>query len=406
MAVPWRALLAAVSLLLTGLLAGATPRVPAAPPVVIPARLADTTYVDGDRLFVAGTGDLSDGSALSKREIRGYRLPDARPAGRTTVAAAGAVVDVRQDGDTLVVAYQLDSSGIQAVVAQTVGADVSRWRRPGRLAAVSAADGVALMSDDGGEFAVDLATGAVRWTVPRPRDGFIAEAGSAGAYPEWLVLVTDSGRLETRDARTGRRLAAVTVPGLAGRATGLNWPVGDLFLIDTGGPGLDGYRLPGLEHAWRTTADLSQSWMQSGCGRLICTFYRQRGMTVLDPADGRLLWRSDRWMYAEPSGRYLLATSGDQDSDVPPLWVLDPATGRVLGDFGRWQGLGPAGHGLLYGKRDATGEHQVWYALLDPATRGVRVLGSADRVSGGCETAAGTLICRLVDASVAVWRLG
>jgi len=314
-AVPWRAVLAAVSLLLTGLLAGATPRVPAAPPVVIPARLADTTYVDGDRLFVAGTGDLSDGSALSKREIRGYRLPDARPAGRTTVAAAGAVVDVRQDGDTLVVAYQLDSSGIQAVVAQTV-------------------------------------------------------------------------------------------PGLAGRATGLNWPVGDLFLIDTGGPGLDGYRLPGLEHAWRTTADLSQSWMQSGCGRLICTFHRQRGMTVLDPADGRLLWRSDRWMYAEPSGRYLLATSGDQDSDVPPLWVLDPATGRVLGDFGRWQGLGPAGHGLLYGKRDATGEHQVWYALLDPATRGVRVLGSADRVSGGCETAAGTLICRLVDASVAVWRLG
>ena len=47
----------------------------------------------------------------------------------------------------------------------------------------------------------------------------------------------------------------------------------------------------------------------------------------------------------------------------------------------------------------------VRYGVLDPATRKVRLLGAADRVSTGCETSGPVLICRMIDASVAVWAL-
>jgi hypothetical protein len=51
------------------------------------------------------------------------------------------------------------------------------------------------------------------------------------------------------------------------------------------------------------------------------------------------------------------------------------------------------------------GEDVLWYGVLDPARRTVQIIGSADRISGDCQSSAGAMICRLVDASVAVYRL-
>jgi hypothetical protein len=88
--------------------------------------------------------------------------------------------------------------------------------------------------------------------------------------------------------------------------------------------------------------------------------------------------------------------------------VIDPGTGVAYGDFGAWQALGPAGDGTVYGTRPYSGppgRYRTLYGVLDPATRHVRVLGTADDVSGGCLTAGGVLICRLIGASVGVWRL-
>lgn len=406
--VPYRALLGALSVVLVAVLAGSEFRPPPRPPTVIPARLGDATYVVGDRLFVVGAGRLeNDGETVVNRVISTYALPRADLVTRTTVAVPGAVIQVLLARSTLLVGYQMNSSGTGGVTATSAADGRRLWQRTARLVAASAADGIALLSDDHGEFAVDLATGALRWSVPRPADGYITEAGPDGTYVRWLVLVTDSGRLETRDARTGRLLARRTLSAQTGRANGLIWPTGDLILVDTGGAGFDGYRLPALDRVWRTTVDLSQSWMQADCGVAICTYRQQRGMTALDPATGRELWDSDRWAYAEPAGKYLLATANDGEADVPQVWVLDPASGRVLGNFGNWQGIGgTSGDGVVYGKLDIRGSYQMWYGVLDPATRRVRILGSADRVSGGCETGAKALICRLVDASVAVWRLG
>ncbi|GIF18358.1 hypothetical protein BJ973_008681 [Actinoplanes tereljensis] len=380
--VPYRAVLGVLSLVLLAVLAGSAPQPLPRPPAIIPARLGDATFLDGNRLFVVGAAGA----------VAAYELPSTRPLGRTAVRVAGGVVGVEEVGDVLVVGYQYNANGDSGVVGQVLGAATASWRRNARLVATSAADGIALLDDESGMIAVDVRTGALRWRVPRPAGGYIAVVGDL--FPRLLVLTTDSGRLETYDSHTGRRLAAVTVPALPGRANGLLWPVGDLVMVDTG-DGFDGYRLPGLERLWSTTVDLSQSWMETDCGRLICTFRQQRGMTALDPATGRELWRSSRWSWAEPYGSYLLGSAGEDQ-----VWVIDPADGEPLGNFGDWRGLGLV-DGRLYGMKD-----NRFYGVLDPATRRVDYLGTVERVSGDCEVATGVLICRLVDASVAVWHVG
>jgi hypothetical protein len=403
---PLRAVLGAFTLVLVALLAGAAPHPPPVPPTIIPGRLGDATFVGGDRLHVVSSGRSLPNSLVQNRVINTYSLPDARLLDRTQVAVSGGVTWVWQGAGTVVVSYQVDTTGAWAVVAVAAGTERVLWRRAARWVGGSAGDGLVVLDTDQAELGVELATGQTRWSVPHPADGFTSTAGDQDGFPRWLVTVTDSGRLETRDARTGTVLAEATASRLTGRANGLIWPVGDLVLVDTGGSGFDAYRLPDLRKVWRTSADLSQSWTQASCDVVICTFRQQRGMTALDAATGRVAWSSEQWGYAEAVGDYLIATTSEQAGGTPGLWVLDPATGRPLGDFGAWQGLGPAGNGLFYGKLDVPGEYRGFYAVLDPATRRVRILGTAEKILGDCETTTDVLICRRTDASVALWRLG
>jgi hypothetical protein len=419
--VPYRAVLAALAAVLVAMLAGGAHRVPQQAPAILPASLGDASYLARDLMFVVGTARQTSRSDVQVRVISTYRLPDARQLSRTTITVSGAVVGVTQTGGTVLAEYQ-DSKAVLAVVAQAAGADRALWRRTARLMAASAADGLALLSDDSVVQAVDLTSGVVRWSVPRPADGLVMAAGYVPApgavagvgsvvgaligYPRWLVVVTDSGRLETLDARTGSPLATATLPALPGRANGMIWPVSDMIMVDTGA-GFDGYRLPGLTRLWHTTADLSQAWMQAECAGLLCTFRQQRGITALDAATGRQVWTSDHWQDVQTAGHHLLATVGEDEAAQPKLRVLDPATGRETGNFGDWTALGPpAPDGHVYAKLDARGQYKFWYGVLDPDTMRVRILGSGDRVSGGCEASGGALVCRLVDASIAVWRLG
>ena len=43
--------------------------------------------------------------------------------------------------------------------------------------------------------------------------------------------------------------------------------------------------------------------------------------------------------------------------------------------------------------------------VLDPARRTATILGRGEAVQGSCQTSADALVCRLNDASVAIWRL-
>lgn len=404
--VPFRTVFGLLSIVLVALLAGGVPRARQVPPTVIPARLGDATFVSDNRLFVVSAGRQVRGADVQNRVVSTYSLPDARLLGSTMVSVSGGVTWAWQGGGVVVVSYQVDSTGVWAVVAVAENTGKALWRRAARWVGGSEKAALAVLSTDDAELAVELTTGRVRWTLPHPRDGYTAAAGPDIDFPRWLVTVTDSGRLETRDPRTGGILARTSMARVPGRGNGLMWSVGDLIVVAGGGSGFDAYRLPGLERVWHTTADLSQSWTQADCGRLLCTFRMQRGMTVLDAVDGRELWSDDRWAYAESSGEYLLATELDRYSDRPVVYVLDPATGRPLGNFGDWEFLGPAAGGQFYGKLDVRGQYKIFYGLLDPATRHVRILGSGSRVSGSCEIGRGVLMCRLIDASIALWPLG
>ncbi|SNY49488.1 outer membrane protein assembly factor BamB family protein [Paractinoplanes atraurantiacus] len=394
--VPLRALLGLLSIALLGLLAAAGPVPHSAAPIVIPADLGDAVYVSDDRMFVV-SGSTVVGNGVRVRTIDTYELPRVLAVDSTMVTVSGAVDQVLRAGDIIVASYQLDASGRWAVVAVEAGTDETLWRRPARLLGTD--DGQVLLAAEDATLAVDAATGIIRWSVVRPPGGVITETGPAG-YPRWLVIQSASGLLETRDAHTGKLVAGRTLP----LKSGYVWPVGDLITVDTR-DGYSAYHLPDLTFRWRTEADLSQSWMQADCGTLICTFRQQTGMVALDRQTGRALWSSELWAYAEPAGPYLAATRLDRRIDEPAVWLLDPATGKPVGDFGRWESLGRTGDGMIYGKIDVRGEYVLYYGLLDPAEHAIRVTGAASGVSGNCRAASGVLICRLVDASVAVWPL-
>jgi hypothetical protein len=405
----YRTALAGVTVLLTLLVAGGVHRPPPPPPVVLAAPQGDMTFVADGRLFLVG--DRPTGEKI----IRAYALPSVRPLSTTAVAVRGTVFDVRAAGHVVLVSYQTNAAGGEATVAVAAGTGRVLWRHRARLLAVSAAAGLALLRENSPNvgdlhwYAIDLATGGTRWSLQQPPRGVTTEAGNVGGFPARLVSATDTGRLEVRDAVTGAVTARADVaPPAEWRfgAAGV-WPVGDLVLIG-GRAGTVAYALADLTERWRSTADLSQRFVLPDCADAICLFGRfGGGVQVLDPATGRRRWDTDRWAYAEQAGPYLLAT-GNADGDAdPPLAVLDPATGRVRGTFGAWQAAGEIHpDGTFVGVRQPAGApDDLWYALLDPATLGVRVLGSATGVSGGCAAVDAALVCRRVDASVGIWQL-
>jgi hypothetical protein len=410
--VPWRALLGAFSVVLLALVAGSAAVVPFAAPKVIPARLADATFIDGDRLFLVTQGPaVFDPSALVKN-IDAYSLPGGRLLNRTTVEVTGAVSNVLEAGDTLVVSYQIDQDGIQGTVAVTTGTDRVLWRKRDGLAGASGAGGIALLSTGYGARneavwqAVDLHTGALRWSTRQPADGYTMVTGPIDEYPQWFVTVYADGRIESRDAVTGRITAGRRGPPVDPGKDSIIWAVGDLAVI--GGPvgGVTAYRLPGLTPIWNTRVDLGQTWMQTDCGTVLCAFRPQQGIVVLDPVDGHLLWQSARWAYAAPAGPYLVAAMLNRTADAPAYWVLEPRTGRVLGTFGNWDVI-PSDTVLdrLYGIHLVPGQSRIYYGTLDPARRTATILGRGEAVQGSCQTSADALVCRLNDASVAIWRL-
>jgi hypothetical protein len=402
---PSKVVLGALSLVLLTLLTGAVHRAPPEPPTIVAARLGDLTFITEGQLAVVSAGRPVLGSDVANRVVTTYSLPAGRLTSRTSVAVSGGVTWVWRGGGVILVSYQVDTTGSWAVVAAAEGTERTLWRRAARWVGASAADGLVVLSADDAELGLDLGTGRIRWSVPHPPDGYTTAVGSGTGLPSWLVTLTDSGRLETRDPHTGKLVASLPLSAVPGRQNGLMWAIGGLIVVQDGERGFDAYHVPGLNKAWTTTSVPTQSWTEGDCGRLLCAFQMQRGLSVMDLATGRLLWSADRWSYAEAAGPYLLATEPDRNTDTPAVFVLDPDTGRVMGDFGQWEVRGQSKDGTVYGTLDVPGKYQMFYGVLDPASRHVHILGSGTSVSGSCEIGPDVLLCRLVDASIALWRL-
>ena len=410
---PYRAVLGGLSVLLVALLVGAVHRGPPPAPVIIGARLGDTMFVGENEVFVVSAGDELFGTPVQKKIITGYALPSGELVSRTTVAVSGAIFSVAAAGPVVLVSYQVNTVGAEATVALTEGTDRALWRRPSRMLAASARDGLVLLRENSPEAGdvtwagIDLASGVVRWSLRQPARGFTAAAGYADGFPHLLVTATTDGDLEVRDAVSGRVTATARAP-VRSQQVGADvpvWPIADLVLV--GAPrGTTAYALPTLAQRWHSPADLAGRWVQDGCSTSICALSWRGGLVALDPVTGRQRWSDPRWSYVEQIGPYLLATRTAPIAAEQTVSVLDPVTGRVRGSFGVWHPIGgAAADGTVIALHEESGGDTVWYARLDPATLAVRPLGRADLVSGDCQTTEAVLICRRIDASIGIWRL-
>ena len=410
---PYRAALAAVTVQLHLLVSASVPRREPVAAVVLPARLGEATFMERDRLHLVSAPAIGPTTAVQKRTISTYALPAGTLLSRTTVAVTGTVFAITSSADTILVSYQVDTLGSDATVAVRAGTDRARWRVPARLLSVSRADNVALLRENTPQFGrlnwygVDLTTGRNRWVLRQPVLGYATEAGYADGFPRRLVTATVTGHLEVRDTVSGRMVAEADVhapPSWARRGITV-WPDGDLVLVGGMG-GVTAYALGDLSQRWRNELDLSGRWVQPDCAGAICLFGYRGGVQVVDALTGAFRWSSDRWTSAVPAGRFLLVTGKEGLEARYPLAVVDPVTGALHGDFGEWRAAGEVRpDGTVVGLRQRIGDDVVWYAALDPQALTVRVLGRAPRVSGDCSATADVLVCRAIDASVAIWPL-
>ena len=411
---PYRSLLAGLAVVLAAMLTGSVHRAAPTPPTVIPAGLGDTTFAARDRYFVVGSTGVRLGRSLRNRIIAEYELPSGRLLSRTSVVVTGAINHVTAAGGVILVSYQIDTVGAHDTVAIEPGTGQVRWRHPARVMTVSPDGGLVLLRAEvvAGQpahwYGLDVRSGATRWAVDEPAAGFTTMAGDdESGFPSRLVTVTVGGHLETHDPWTGVRTAVTTIDApTEWRLRGLNVAVvNDLVLIG-GHRGITAYGLFDLSLRWHSPINFTEVFALPRCGDAICLFGPFGGMHVLDPATGVRRWGTARWALAERAGAYLLVSGNDRPEGQQPLVVLDPGSGRERGTLGPWQPVGRIRpDGTVVALRVQLGERRVWYALLDPASLGVRLLGKADSVSGDCQVTVQVLICRRVDASVGIWPL-
>jgi hypothetical protein len=191
------------------------------------------------------------------------------------------------------------------------------------------------------------------------------------------------------------------------RSRGISmWAADDMVLVG-GQAGTTAYALADLSKLWDNTVDLSERYVLPHCDDAVCVVGTLDGVQVLDPATGRERWASDQWGALEQVGPYLVADGPVGGPAAEPQAVVNPVNGQQHGDFGAWHAVGDARpDGTVIGVRQHPGEDVVWLASLNPATLAVRVLGSAERVSGDCQITPDVLVCRRLDASVGIWPLG
>jgi hypothetical protein len=365
-----------LSAVLVWLLTASGPLPRPAPVAIIPATFLDDTYVDGDRLFVAGP----------RGQLRIFRLPDAHPLGQIETGYPGLISGVRRVGDVLLVM----AGGPRVTMAYDAASGRQLWSARADVAAVSGT--TVLLTDDLAIWAVDPHRGTVSWRIDQPTMGsrYLVTAG------------LDS--MTSYDGRTG---ATTSQAGI--HLSGIIYSyVSDSRFVIGDSSGLAAYQLPSLAPLWHVATDPQENRLQPDCVHVLCSYLGDQGVTVRDPATGRTLWSSLRWAAVEPlgPGPGLVGTVSHAPLDAVQLYLLDPATGEPRSDFGGWRAvIGPGGT-LRYALHPAATPNDYYFGEFDPAHGTVRIIGTAPQISGHSDVSAGALIYHRVDGSIAVWRFG
>jgi hypothetical protein len=453
--VPGRLVLLLVAVLVAAGLSGDAALVPLRPVLTSPFTPTDFD-MDGDVLY------LFDGSYAPNR-VLAHRLRDGKRLWQVGSPATASYERVRQVGDrTLFVPDPCTASGSVSTVAVDTASGREVWRRPGTAEWLVSGGTLVVMARPHFTYgcgtgspatpvhwdAVDIATGAVAWSVEVPEvDRISLDAGRDGGS-RWVAFVARDGTVAVRDLLTGAVTVQVVLPELARPApAGGDAPVlggdapvlggddvvpsPDLVIVGNqalllrrpairfgGGPAvldITAYDVAGLTRRWDVRVDVGPSDLRgsagymdlAACGPMLCL--RGQSRTVfLDPRDGAQRWRSSLWPLATSGDRAVLADAraGNTADETAPggLTVRDVRTGQVRGIVPGWRVLTADLRRQAAPLLGVTVGGRTWFARLDLARLRVVTLGSAPGRYGSCLAEPEYFACRGIDGSVRVWR--
>ncbi|SCF39176.1 PQQ-binding-like beta-propeller repeat protein [Micromonospora mirobrigensis] len=398
-----RVLLALLLVLLTA--AGSAPGPVRREYVTLPGPQVSTFQLADGRLFVA------DGpqSMRPSSEVVAYQVPDGRRLWRMPLAPGHRVLGLTVDAGILLVASIPAGNGEPVATAVDVATGRVRWQRAGYP--LSGREGTVLLQSGSGAGAgtleaVGLTSGQARWSRPLPTTGSTFEYGDPAGVGRFLVIDA-RGRVQVYDARTGDLLVAGPIaPARAGFYDRVE-TIDGLLLVQDGSGTLYAYGLDRLDPRWRLRLPVASrdGWGYQDCGALICMIFGESGVQVIDPATGRIRWTAERADGFFPVGDRLLVGLLAQGQEAE-LTVLDPANGRLLADLGRWRvAVTDPTREQLFGLHRLKDSREL-VAELDVAAGQARVLDVLPGYWDDCATRDRVLVCRRLDGTLGVWQLG
>ncbi|MGW0433145.1 outer membrane protein assembly factor BamB family protein [Micromonospora sp. NPDC003197] len=395
-----------VLIVLLATVAASAPASSLQPELVIPAGLASRLTVDRDQLYVVEKVDVEG-------QITARRVTDGRVLWQVPSPVQGQPGIFGPVGGTLILTGGNETGEVGEIAGLDRASGSLSWRYQASMTGVGISGelllwtGTVRQSAPSDLFAVDPATGAIRWTHPVPANAQLVYDYQRERL-SLIALGLPTGRVEVRDVGSAGLRGAVDLPAPPPHQPGEpGWTVNivdDLLLVFDGRGATTAYGLDRLDLRW-TIPDNGRGWMSS-CGGWLCASSLSDGIQVYDRSTGQPRWADRRWPIAWPVGDHLVAV--EEEARRPaPLVVLDLATGHKLGDLGRWELIPPRTEDrVLIGLRVAP-DGRAWVARLDPATRTVRILAVLRDISGDCDVYLTEKLvgCRQLDGALAMWRL-
>ncbi|UWP85344.1 PQQ-binding-like beta-propeller repeat protein [Dactylosporangium fulvum] len=267
--------------------------------------------------------------------------------------------------------------------------------------------------------ALDERTGATVWEVRVPK-GSVADFNWFDAHsgPTVMSELSPTGVLRLRDLGTGAVIATHQ----------LDWS-GTISSFTTGGPLLrSGTALPdqvlidtvgerGTDVYDRATGRLLWHWQDNHsngrddgspypCTAELFCRREESGLTAVDPRTGARLWHLDRYNgVLDHAGDTLVVGVWGPGGNAQPVATVDARTGRVVRELEGWElTAGLPGSRLVVWK--PADDRTAVLGVADPRSGRITVFGRVARWHGrpDCFQDRGMFAC-VIDGALSVWRL-
>jgi outer membrane protein assembly factor BamB len=233
---------------------------------------------------------------------------------------------------------------------------------------------------------VDLHSGATAWSFSAPGSVMFFDDPSG-------VVVLASNRLTLLSRSTGAVLRTTALPRLDGQLPRSGRMVGDLVLVSYGADrgdarSLAAYSMRTFRQLWRVPQ--AKELVDPGvCTNLVCADAAS-GVSVLDPATGRVLWHAPGLDLMRFGASVLEQDTGTTDA----VRMADPDTGNEQLRLKGWRtDLTTARTGPLLLRRPGAAQASV-FALVQDGPVALRPLGPTRGPVTDCATDSSFVVCR------------